>query len=330
VILSEWFLDPEWWPVLLLGPLSWFVLLRWDKKRAARLSQKIGPRTKDLVRGFDPRHRRDRRLLTAAAVFLAGLSLMRPTWGDSVRRFENRGSDLMVCLDVSRSMLARDIESDRISRAKLDITELVIALKNERIGLVVFAGGARLISPLTRDRAAFLELLDSVDFTSVQQGGTNLDKAVSLAAEALGDSDRETRAVFLLSDGEDQDEGAAETPLGLPVYAVGYGTALGGKIPLPTEQGEEFLSDSLGEEVVTVLNSAGLRRLATQSKGRYLDYKDRRQPLIDFLGRDVRPLSSADMLEKAKAGRENYFQWPLLLCFVLLVVELSWGDRRLK
>ncbi len=331
--LHDYFLQPSWWPMLLLGPLMWFLMGRWDQLRAQRLALRIGPRTADLVPGLDPKLRQARRHLATAGFIFSALALMQPTWGRANSELANKGIDLVVCLDVSRSMSARDLQPSRLKRAKMDLKALADSLTGDRIGLIIFAGEAKLVSPLTRDANAFLTLLEDVDFTSVRQGGSNLAAALRVGCQALEGKEGDAAAMIVLSDGEDHKDLARsvlEDPLSttIPVHTVGYGTALGEKIPIDLGDGEEFLKDSAGREVVTVLNARGLQNVAGQYGGSYVDASVADSPVVDLYRNQVAPTLARSLAARSSLGRANRYQWPLLLAVFLFCVELALSDRR--
>ena len=132
---------PEALPILLLAPLTWFVVRSLQGAREKKLEQRVGPEVRRLAP--DLGNRSARRWLASTALLLALIAVLQPLWGEGVAKIEQRGIDMLVCLDVSRSMLARDLEPSRLARAKLEIRSLAGRARGDRLGLVVFAGEAR-------------------------------------------------------------------------------------------------------------------------------------------------------------------------------------------
>ncbi|MHC4959567.1 MAG: vWA domain-containing protein, partial [Planctomycetota bacterium] len=267
-----------------------------------------------------PGRRRARRVLFAGALLLALLAGMQPAWGEATRQVERRGSDIIVCLDVSRSMLAADIAPSRLERAKREIRALAERGVGDRFGLVVFAGEARLLVPLTRDGASFAGIADLAGPLSVARGGTDLGAALEASLDAL----RGGGVVLVLTDGEDHEGRGLRVARrarekGIVIHCVGYGTPLGGKIPV--EGG--FLKDRAGREVVSALDPATLRRLAEAAGGGFVD-----TDLVALYERRVRPAARKAFLSDEKRSRENRFQWPLLGAFLLWILDLCVGERR--
>src|SRR5712671_1857243 len=204
--LREYFAWPSLWPILLAAPLLWLLLAVTDRARARRLATVVGPRSAALAPGCQPQQRRLRRALTALGLLLALLAVLQPLLGAGARKFEQRGNDILVCLDVSRSMLARDLPPSRLLAARRELRALAERARGDRLGLLVFAGEARLSVPLTQDHDAFMAMVELADPLSVRRGGTDLGAALERALAALAGQDSDHQVVLLLSDGEDHEQ----------------------------------------------------------------------------------------------------------------------------
>jgi Ca-activated chloride channel family protein len=319
VAVSELLLYPEALPLLALVPAVAVLLWLLDRRRARALRRAVGGRT-PLLATVRPGRRRTRRLLFSGALLLALLAAMQPAWGEATRRAERRGSDIVVCLDVSRSMLAGDVAPSRLGRAQEEIRALAERGVGDRFALVAFAGEARLLVPLTRDGASFAGIADLAGPLSVARGGTDLGAALDLSLDAL----KGGGVVLLLTDGEDHEGRGLRAARrarerGVTVHCVGYGTALGAKIPVDGG----FLTDRAGNEVVSALDPATLRRLAAAGGGAYAD-----ADLAGLYERRVRPAARKAFLSEEKRARENRFQWPLLGAFLLWILDLCVGESR--
>jgi Ca-activated chloride channel family protein len=280
--------------LLLLAPAAWLFFTRNDRARARKLEAALGPRVPVGRRRF---------ALVAAGLFLALVAILGPAWGAALS--DVQGGDIVVCLDVSRSMLARDVLPDRLSRAKAEIRALSRKTAGDRLGLVVFAGEARAMVPLTEDMTSFAEILDLADPTSVGRGGTDLGAALETALDVL--QGREG-SVLLFTDGEDLGKrGLAAARLlrerGVAVHCVGLGTELGSKIT--TEGG--FLRDRFGEDVVSAMDAAGLRAIAEATGGAF--------------GGEA-PELSVTRRTGSSERRENRYQWPLAAAVLLWLLDL--------
>jgi Ca-activated chloride channel family protein len=324
---------PEAAPALLLVPAAALALWALDRARAKRLADAAGRRSAALSAELGRGRRRLRRGLFAGAVLLGVLAAMQPVWGESVRGAERQGVDLVVCLDVSRSMLARDVEPSRLERARREIRALAERAEGDRLGLVVFAGEARLLVPLTRDGRSFAELATGADPLSVARGGTDLGAGLSAALAALEGRTGRHEAVLLLTDGDDLEErglAVARTCRArkITVHCVGFGSALGAKIPVETGSGEAFLRDASGREVVSALDPAGLRAIAETTGGEYVDAGAGDRPLADLHEDRILSMARRAFEGKEREERENRFQWPLLAAFILWILEFGLSDRR--
>jgi Ca-activated chloride channel family protein len=320
---------PELWPFLLLAPLLWLGL--WRVMRAAARGR--------LAYGAPLRERvpspAERATLWTAAGALLWVAWMEPLLGEEKVAVERRGLDVVFCLDTSRSMLARDLEPDRLGRAKRDIqTVLPHLLGGDRVALIAFAGKSRLVVPLTHDLDSFRYLLEQVDTDTVRTGGTDLAAAIRQGIEISAEDQASTTAIVLLTDGEDltgagrQAAGEAAAR-GIAVHAVGYGSTRGSKIILEKEGAESFLESKEGEEVVSALDSEGLRAIAGATGGEFVRADVMALPLVELKRKRIDP-----MLERTyEAGEETMyktrFQWALLPALILLIVEVQrHGGRR--
>jgi len=333
--VREIFALPEALPILLLVPLVWLVLYTLDRIRALRLLRAAGPRARVLAGDLGEGQRRARRRLFAAGLLLALIAVLQPLWGEGARRIEPRGADLLVCLDVSQSMLARDLAPSRLLRARHEIRLLAEQARGDRLGLVVFAGEARLIVPLTDDTDTFVKLAEHAGPLSVQRGGTDLGAALEAAITMLKVRTGGQGTVLLLSDGEDLEQrglSAAETcrEQDITVHCVGFGSARGSKIAVEDEGGEAFLRDRSGSEVVSAMDPGILRRIAETTGGEFVDAGARSLPLLRLYKKRILPLARESVEAEERRERRNRFQWPLLAAFVLWIMELCVTDRRIR
>lgn len=325
------------WPVgLALAPVAgavWLLVRVLERRRADRLAAALGPRAALLAPGGTARTEVQSRRWFGGCLLLGVLAALQPAWGIDERALERRGVDLVVCLDVSRSMLARDLAPSRLQRARAEVRALAEQLDGDRLGLVVFAGAARLAVPLTADLDTCLGLLELADPASARLGGTDLGAALDTALAALADARAEHAAILLLSDGEDlagSGLAAAERcrERGIAVHCVGLGSARGSKIAVDGEGGETFLRDSQGREVVTVLDAAGMRRIAAASGGDYVEAGPGEFALLDLHERRIAPMARRAYRAEGDAPPRNRYQWPLAGAVLLALLELAHGGRR--
>jgi len=330
VNFADHFARPEMWPLLLVAPVAWILLRVLDVVRGKRFERIVGPRAR-LLASDEGLHRGVARpTLVAAGVALAALAAMRPVWGEDKRTTDERGPDVVVCLDVSRSMLARDVAPSRLEHAKRAVRALAASAKDGRLALVAFAGEARLVSPLTADMRSFVELADAVDPLTVSRGGTDLGAAIDAARDALGDG--AAGAVVLVTDGEDLAGAGLRAAqrcrdAGVVVHCVGLGTPLGGKISVEGAAGETFLRDKSGEVIVSSMDPATLSRIAEATGGAFVDASRDERALVDLYEKRVVPTTRRAVETAERRRRESRFQWPLLAAFALWLLDLRLAGR---
>lgn len=331
MILALTLLRPGAALLLLLLPVLWFLLRRLDQRRAARLAEALGPRRGWLAADLSIRRRGWRRRLALAASSLALVAILEPSWGHA-DQLEPRGRDLVLLVDVSRSMLARDAEPDRLGRARAEIRRFVAGRAGDRLALVAFAGEARVLTPLTRDRASFLDLLGRCDPLAVPRGGSDLEAAIDRGLELLDGAEGQERSLIVIGDGGDAGGQGARAAArartaGVPVHVWGVGGPLGAKIPVEDERGADrgYLRDREGREVISRLDPVGLQALAAAGGGRYRAATE--AGLEALLDGETRLATGAAAGGRSGPPRSR-FQMLLVAAFLLLVVELALSDRR--
>lgn len=319
--------------LLLLVPLLWLALRTADRARERRRRAAFGPRVARLAAADLAGQDRVRRLLFAAGGAGAALALLQPRWGRDDGLVAQRGIDLAVCLDVSQSMRARDLAPNRLEAARTAIAALAERARGDRLALVVFAGEARLLVPLTQDVDSFLALLQDADALSVRRGGTDLGAALDTALGALGRARGDHAAIVLVTDGEDhRQEGRAAAARcaarGVTVHCASFGSVLGSKIPVDTKQGEAFLRDASGAEVVTTPDPRSLRALAEATGGDQIDGGASTRSLVDLYQRRILPVARRALQATAVPEPRHRFQWFLLAAFLAWLGECAPRARR--
>jgi Ca-activated chloride channel family protein len=279
--------------------------------------------------------------IVTMAVALLVLGLARPRMGGAEREVEQRGLDLVIALDLSRSMQAEDIAPTRFDRARSELLSVFDQLAGDRVALVVFAGTGLLQAPLTTDYAALRSLLDAADPRSMPTPGSNLEGALQAATTALDARDISTdpnappraQAVLLLSDGEFHD-GEVEAARAqaqsndIALYTAGLGTKEGARVPIYNENGTrtDWLREDNGSIVTSRLNASALRALPT-GPGRYYELGPATGSLSVFVD-DLRGLERSLIgVERFEAYYEGF--WILLaLALGLLLVDAVWDPAR--
>jgi len=329
------FAEPRmlWVTLAMLLALSAFLWRAWRRKQQL-LTQFIQARLlSGLTVGLSTARQKARLALIVAAVASLMLALARPQWGMAWEEAKQRGLDIVVAIDTSRSMLAADIAPNRLTRAKLAALDLLSEAKTDRLGLVAFAGTAFLQCPLTLDEEAFRQSVNALDVNIIPQGGSALQEAITTARTAFNTEGDNHKILVLFTDGEDHESGAVEAAKeaeedGLRIFTVGVGTASGELLRAVDESGKsDFIRDEDGNVVKSRLNETLLREIATVARGFYLPLRGANT--LDMLyERGLAPLPKADISTKFIQRYHERFQWPLALGILLLLVELFLPDRR--
>lgn len=269
--------------------------------------------------------------LYALGLMLFAAALAEPQCGGRTELVKRRGIDLVVALDASKSMLARDVSPDRLDRAKLELTTLLDELKGDRVGLVVFAGDAFIQCPLTSDYAAAKMFLRAVDPEQMQEGGTNIGGALELARRMLDSTDRgaKDRVVVLLSDGEDL---AGEVQKGedalkdenIKVLAVGVGSEAGEPIPILDKDGQMvgYKKDADGQTVLTRLDRSGLEELARATGGEFF-YQPNGVAMSE-VAEKIDHMQKADLESHLAVRYDERYQSFAVPGFLILLLGMLW------
>jgi len=322
--------------LLLVVPPALAAFFWWgERARQKLLTQFIEARLlSSLTVGISPARRKIRFALLISAVALLIVTLARPQYGFDLQEVEQRGLDIVVAVDMSKSMLTTDIAPNRLARAKLAALELMQKAETDRMGLVAFAGDAFLECPLTIDNTAFQQSVQALDVNSIPQGGTALAAAINTALTAFKEADH-YKVLVLLTDGEDNDSetGALEAAknaakAGLKIFTVGIGTAAGDLIRVTDANGNsDYVRDEKGQVVKSHLNEPLLQQIATTTGGFYLPLRG--ADTVDTLyDRGLAPLPKSESQEKLIRRYHEQFQWPLAAAMLLLLAEMFLPERR--
>jgi Ca-activated chloride channel family protein len=260
--------------------------------------------------------------------FVIGLS--RPQIGARLKEHETKGAEIMIVLDVSNSMLAEDYSPNRLERAKLAISRLVDKLRDERIGLIVFAGNSFVQLPITTDYVSAKMFLNSISTESVPVQGTAMGDAINTAMKSFSLQSEKSRAVIVITDGENHEDdplaaAAQAAELGVRVFTIGVGSPEGKPIPFEGE----LLKDKNGEIVVTRLDEGILREVADAGNGLYVRAGTSEfglNPVIDEIKKMEDEKYSSIVFEEYDEQFMNFFA----IALIFFVLEMLVGDRRPK
>lgn len=269
-------------------------------------------------------------LLSLAFVFLV-LAIANPQIGTRAEKVKRSGIDVVIALDVSKSMLAEDVQPNRLAKAKNFISHFIDELKNDRLGMIVFAGRAYLQMPQTVDYSAAKMYLKTVSPEMIPTQGTAIELAVHLAQDALAKSEAKSKAVILISDGEDNEEGGLEAieeaaKKGIKVYTVAVGSEKGAPIPLANG---DFKRDGDGNIVLSKVNTDVMRQYAMAGNGKaYL--LNNSNDVVRAVLNDLGKLETKDFEELVYTDFDDQFVYFLLVALVFLLADFFLFERKLK
>jgi Ca-activated chloride channel family protein len=321
------------WLLLVLPPA--LVLFFWwaSRQRQKLLEQFIQTRLlSTLTVGISPTRQKIRFGCLVFAVALLVITLARPQRGFDLQEVEQRGLDIVVAVDTSKSMLATDIAPNRLTRARLAALELMQKAGTDRMGLVAFAGDAFLECPLTIDNTAFQQCVQALDVNTIPQGGTAIAASINTALTAFKENNH-YKVLVLFTDGEDNDTGALEAAqnaakAGLKIFTIGIGTEKGELVRVAEANGNsDYVRDEQGNVVKSHLNEALLQQIAGATGGFYLPLRGANT--IDTLyERGLAPLPKSEGKERLVRRYHEQFHWPLAAAILLLLAEMFLLERR--
>ena len=271
-----------------------------------------------------------RLVLFSIGFFFFVIGLSRPQIGAKLKEHETKGAEIMIVLDVSNSMLAEDYSPNRLERAKLAISRIVDKLRDDRIGLILFAGDSFVQLPITTDYVSAKMFLNSITTDSVPVQGTAIGDAINTAMRSFSVQSEKSRAIIVITDGENHEDdpvAAAQqaAELGVRVYTIGVGSPEGKPIPMDGE----LLKDKNGEIVVTRLDEKVLQDVAQAGNGVYVRAGNSEfglNPVID----NIRKLEDERYSSIVFEEFDEQFMYFLGIALFFFLLEMLIGDRRSK
>lgn len=271
-------------------------------------------------------------LMLALGFFIIGLA--RPQFGSKLKKVKREGVELMIALDVSNSMMAEDIEPNRLERAKRAIARLIDRLKDDKIGLIVFAGQAYTQLPITSDYNSAKLFLNSIspDFIPVQ--GTAIGAAIDLATRSFTPSSESNKAIIVITDGENHEDdaiGAAQAAAekGVFIHTVGMGLPQGAPIPVFKNGQKEYRKDGEGKTVITKLDEQMLEQISASGKGIYIRANNA-QVGLNTLFDEINKMQKSEMESRTFSEYNDQFQYFFAIGLILLLFEFLILERKNK
>lgn len=292
---------------------------------------------KNLLSGIGPTVSARRKIikitLLASAMVLGVVALARPQWGFEWEEVKRVGLDMLIAVDTSKSMLAKDLKPNRLECSKFAIKDLVKRLNGDRIGLIAFSGSSFLQCPLTIDYNGFLLALDDLSVGTIPRGGTSISSAIREAMSVFQGPEKQFKVLVIITDGEDLEGDAVKaareaSSRGIKIYCVGVGTTEGELIPVAGRDGSRFLEDRIGNVVKTKLNEDTLKEISLATGGGYIRATQADFGLLRLYDQSISKLEKRDIESKMRKRYHERYQYPVALALLLLFIEPLISERR--
>ncbi|MEO8763958.1 MAG: VWA domain-containing protein [Ginsengibacter sp.] len=306
----------------------YFFLARWKRKAAKKIGDPA--LVKQLTSRFSPKKFNIKLILFITGLALCAIGVAGLVKPDGSHRVNLKGIDVMIALDVSKSMLAQDIKPNRLERAKQVITRIIDNLPDDKIGIVIFAGRAYLQMPMTVDHAAAKMYLVSASPDDVPTQGTVISQALKMCYAAFNQKEKTYKAIVLISDGEDHDDNAIKTAKqlakeGIMVNTVGIGSPQGSPI-FDAETNSDKI-DNKGNVVITKLNEEELGNIARNGNGLYQLYTSANE-VANNIKNKLSGMGQSSISDNSFDTFKQYFQYFLVAAFLILLLEFFISERR--
>jgi len=327
------FANPEFLYLLLLLPVI-VILFIANAIRRKRAMQKLGDPA--LVEKLLPEASKIRPVIKfifqLAALTSAIIMLARPQFGSKLEEVRKQGVEVIIALDVSNSMLAEDIQPNRLIRAKQAISRLVDNLDDDKIGLIVFAGDAYTQIPVTTDYVSAKMFLSTINPDMVPKQGTAIGAAINLGIRSFTPGEEKSKALIIITDGENHEDdpvAAAEDAqkAGVIIHTIGIGSSEGVPVPVTTGSRRDFLKDQDGNTVITRLDEEVLKKIAMNAKGSYVRASNTNIGLDEIFG-EIRKMKKEELESTMYTEYNDQFQIFAALSLILLLVDFIVMDRK--
>ncbi len=273
-------------------------------------------------------------VLILGALILGMLALARPQWGFRWHQVKAEGMDILIAIDVSKSMLAYDVKPNRLERSKLAVKDLLRKLKGDRVGLIAFSGTAFLQCPLTIDYSGFLSALNDLSVDTIPRGGTSISTAIKKAMAGYEGGQKKYKVLVIISDGEDHEgnpialakEAKREN---IKIFCIGIGTAEGELLQVAGEDGKKaFMKDKEGNVIKSRLNEEILQKIAVITGGSYVRSSGAEFGLDLIYEERLSKMEKREIKAQMSKLYQERFQIPLAVALVLLIIEPFISDKK--
>ena len=274
-------------------------------------------------------------LVVGLALTSLVFALVNPKMGTKMKTIKREGVDIVFALDVSKSMLAEDIVPNRLEKSKQIISKIIDKLGSDRVGIIIYAGNAYPLLPITTDQAAAKMFLQNADPDMVSSQGTAINEALKLAKTFYDDDEQTNRYLFIVSDGEDHEENVSyiadeATKEGIKIFTIGVGTPEGG--PIPLKRGNTLIGykkDRDGEVVITQLNENTLQQIANDGDGKYM-FGNNTGKTVEFIDDLLIKADKKEFETKQFSDFKDQFQWFIGIGIFLLVFDTLMLNKKTK
>lgn len=322
------FEDPIFLLLLWIIPILILIRFLGWRRRKAKLRKLGDPELlKQLMPGISKYRPTVKFCLLLAALALLIVMVARPQMGSKISHDKRQGIETIICLDISNSMLAQDVVPSRLDKSKMLIENLVDKFNNDKIGLIVFAGDAFVQLPITSDYVSAKMFLQNITPSLIQTQGTNIGQAIDLATKSFTQQNNVGRAIIVITDGENHEEGATEAAQaakkkGINVFILGIGNTKGA--PIPMGDGS-YLKDNTGNTVMTALNENMCKELAQAGSGQYI-HVDNTSDAEESLNNYLTKLQKGETDTVIYSEYDEQFQAVGILVILLLIIEICLLD----
>jgi Ca-activated chloride channel homolog len=322
------------WAILAVIPfivIVFFLVQNWKKRKMRQFGNQ------EVVKRLMPNVSKSLPIVKFTFYALAVISLLiglaNLQFGTKLEEVKREGIDLMICLDVSNSMLAEDLSPNRLERSKRAIYQLIEKLHNDRLGIIVFAGQAYVQLPITTDYGSAKLFLETIGTDIIPTQGTSIGSAIELAMESFDFENGTSKSIIVITDGENHEDDAKTAATdaaseNVTVHTIGMGSEKGGPIPIYRNGAQiDFRKDNVGNTVVTKLNETMLKEIAAAGNGSYVRASNANAGLNIIM-------SEIDKMEKKEFGSKSFkdyedrFQIFLIIALILIVIEYFISNRR--
>ena len=318
---------------LLVVVLLLVLLYQWGRYMSKKSLARFGDVNllRALTDGVSKQKPRMKFVLQVVALVCLVVAGARPQFGSKLQNVKKEGIEVMVCLDISNSMLAEDIAPNRLEKSKRMLSRLLDQMENNQVGLVVFAGDAVVQLPITNDYVSAKMFLESISPENISVQGTAIGAAINLAVRSFTPREESSKAIILITDAENHEDdasgaAAAAFEKGIPTHVIGVGSTQGTVIPDGSGRKNSPRKDSTGNPITTRLDEAIARQVAESGHGIYA-HADNSNSAINAVIESLNQMQTTELESHVYAEYDDQFIWFVLLAFICMAIDIVLVDR---